>query len=102
MPALRRGYLNRAASAQVTSRSNSAPASASAVHAGISLLTPEAASALLGLAVQTLARWRCEGNGPRFVRLGGAKNRGRVAYRLADLDAWVAERVVTSTSQRIG
>jgi predicted DNA-binding transcriptional regulator AlpA len=47
----------------------------------------------LGIARQTLARWRCEGVGPRFVRVGRV-----VAYRSADVRSWLSERTYTSTS----
>jgi hypothetical protein len=77
------------------------PASADARYPTIQLLTPETAAAALGLAVQTLARWRCEGYGPRHVRLSGGGGGGRVAYRLADIEAWLAGRVVASTAQRL-
>jgi excisionase family DNA binding protein len=54
------------------------------------LLTPDDAAAYLGaLPVRTLERWRYAGTGPAFVRVGK-----HVRYRLADLDAWIAERRV--------
>ena len=37
----------------------------------------------------TRAHWRSEGRGPAFLRLGR-----RVFYRGADLNAWIASRVV--------
>ena len=37
----------------------------------------------------TLAHWRCQGKGPAFIRLGK-----RVAYRGADLNAWLESRTV--------
>jgi len=37
---------------------------------------------------QTLARWACEGKGPRFVKLG----RRLVAYRVGDLRAWLDQQ----------
>lgn len=48
------------------------------------LRTPEAAR-LLGLAPSTLAKLRCIGGGPGFIRLGGGR---AVAYRESDLIAW--------------
>lgn len=57
------------------------------------LLRPEAAALALGVAKQTLARWRCEGQGPRFVKIG----RRLVAYRREDLDAWISARGAGST-----
>jgi predicted DNA-binding transcriptional regulator AlpA len=41
----------------------------------------------------TLDRFRLTGEGPRFAKLGGA-----VRYRRADLDDWIASRLVASTS----
>lgn len=55
----------------------------------------EGASRRIGLAESTLEKLRCSGEGPKFVKLGRA-----VRYRVADLDAFVAARVVSSTSQR--
>jgi predicted DNA-binding transcriptional regulator AlpA len=40
---------------------------------------------LTNLTAQTLRRWRCEGKGPRFLRLGGA-----VKYRMSDVESWLA------------
>jgi predicted DNA-binding transcriptional regulator AlpA len=40
----------------------------------------------LGLAVSTMNKMRLSGLGPRFIRL----TRKRVAYDLADLEAWVS------------
>jgi hypothetical protein len=39
----------------------------------------------LPIAKATLAKWRWNGSGPAFVKLGA-----RVMYRRADLDAWIA------------
>jgi len=61
----------------------------------VRLLRPPAAAEFLGLAVQTLARWRIEGNGPRYVKLGTRL----VAYPEDELHAFVAERR-RSTSER--
>lgn len=47
------------------------------------LRTPEAAR-LLGLAPSTLAKLRCSGGGPRFLRL----TKRAIAYRDVDLAAW--------------
>ena len=46
--------------------------------------------AVLALApYSTLAHWRSEGRGPAFVKIGS-----RVAYRGADLNAWLDARTV--------
>jgi len=59
------------------------------------LINASETAALLGVAVETLSVWRCTGrhNLP-FVKCGG-----RVMYRRADLDAWLAARSGTSTRQ---
>lgn len=55
--------------------------------------TPEAA-AYVGLSKPTLERFRVTGEGPHFVKLGGA-----VRYRKEDLDKWIEGRRFRSTSQ---
>jgi len=59
------------------------------------LFSPPEASRVLRVAVQTLARWRCEGRGPAFVRISG----NRVFYRPEDLDAFLAGRRFHSTTE---
>jgi predicted DNA-binding transcriptional regulator AlpA len=61
------------------------------------LLTQRHAASVLALSTRTLERLRCTGEGPKFVRL----SRGRIAYREEDLAAWLASRVVSSTSEEI-
>lgn len=46
------------------------------------------------LARQTLARWRHEGRGPRYVKLGR-----RIAYRVRDLQEFVESSLRSSTSE---
>jgi hypothetical protein len=58
------------------------------------LFDPEEASDYLRVARQTLARWRCYGLGPRFVRIGG-----RIFYDASDLDAFIAARKFQSTAE---
>ncbi len=43
---------------------------------------------LLGIGLPTIARWRGEGKGPRFIVLGVR----RLAYRPSDVKAWLVER----------
>ncbi len=45
------------------------------------------------ISMRTLERWRWMGEGPRFIKLGG-----RVVYRLADIEAFEAEKLRSSTS----
>jgi hypothetical protein len=59
------------------------------------LMPPEAAANYLGgIAKQTLAKWRCLGGGPEFVRVGS-----RIFYEQSALDAWLDTRRHTSTSE---
>ena len=46
----------------------------------------------IGLAVQTLARLRCEGNGPPFVKIGRL-----IYYRASDVRDWLAQRRYSNT-----
>ncbi|MCY4186879.1 MAG: hypothetical protein OXD30_00155 [Bryobacterales bacterium] len=45
----------------------------------------------LGVGYWTLARWRSLGTGPRYLKIGN-----RVAYRGADLNAWL-DRITVET-----
>ena len=57
------------------------------------LLRENEVSTRLGLSVRTLQKWRLEGRGPRFVKLGNA-----VRYDPADLDLFVRDGARRSTS----
>ncbi len=56
-------------------------------------LDAESAAAYLNLSAKTLANYRSRGIGPRFIK------RGRIFYRRADLDVWLAEGECQSTAQ---
>jgi hypothetical protein len=58
------------------------------------LLTQSETAEVLRLSERTLERLRVTGGGPLYVKCG----RG-VRYREVDLEAWVATRVVSNTSQ---
>ncbi|MEL7684412.1 helix-turn-helix domain-containing protein [Citromicrobium bathyomarinum] len=58
------------------------------------IMNVEEAADYVRLGTSTLNRFRVTGGGPRYAKLGGA-----VRYRKADLDAWIAGRVVRSTSE---
>ena len=60
------------------------------------LLTLPEAARLLRLSERTLERLRVAGGGPLYVKAGRS-----VRYREADLEAWIAARVVSSTSQEM-
>jgi len=52
-------------------------------------LTPREAAALIGVRTKTLANWRCQGRGPRFVKFGPVKGKGAIRYRRSDLVSWL-------------
>jgi len=58
------------------------------------LLTQREAARVLRLSERTLERLRVTGGGPVFVKAGRL-----VRYREADLETWIASRVVGSTSE---
>jgi len=60
----------------------------------VRLLTQSDAAKLLRLSERTLERLRVTGGGPKFVKAGRS-----VRYREADLEAWIAARVINSTSE---
>ena len=60
----------------------------------MTLLTASEAARVLRLSERTLERLRCQGLGPKFVKLGR-----RVLYQQDDCEAWVDKRTVASTSE---
>ena len=48
----------------------------------------------LGMSPRTLEKWRVEGNGPPFLKLGR-----RVRYSVVDLESWIRTRRRQSTSE---
>lgn len=56
------------------------------------LLMPEDAAAELGIAIQTLAKWRHQHKGPPFVRIGR-----NIRYRPAAIVAWIEAQEVDPT-----
>jgi excisionase family DNA binding protein len=61
-------------------------------------LSTQHAAEYLGVSPRTLEDWRVRGGGPRYARLG--RGRGRVVYRLTDLERYLAERAESHTSAR--
>jgi hypothetical protein len=57
------------------------------------LMDQREAARLLRLSERTLERLRVSGGGPIYVKAGRS-----VRYRECDLVAWIAERIVSSTS----
>lgn len=62
------------------------------------VLTPEEASAYLGLSKVTLARMRVRGDGPAFSQY---REGGPVRYMRADLDEWLERGKRHSTSETL-
>lgn len=60
----------------------------------IELMTQNEVAALFDVTVSLLANWRCQGKGPRYVKLGG-----RVKYRKADVEEFINNSVRQSTSE---
>jgi excisionase family DNA binding protein len=58
------------------------------------ILTTQEAADYVRLGKPTLERFRVTGDGPTYLKLGGA-----VRYRRCDLDAWLAARLTRSTSE---
>ena len=52
------------------------------------LLRPDEVTRMLRISNTTLARWRQNGKGPAFIRLGY----NRVVYRRSDVERWLIER----------
>ena len=62
-----------------------------------SLISSKQAAKLLGISPKTLKSWRSAGKGPRFLKLGSAPQ-AAVRYDRAEIEAWLAERAFSSTS----
>ena len=60
------------------------------------LLSTEEAAPFAGVEAKTLANWRSQGFGPRFLKIGRL-----VKYDPDDLQAYREARRVTSTSQPV-
>jgi predicted DNA-binding transcriptional regulator AlpA len=61
------------------------------------LITPRQLAVRWECSEATLAKWRVNGDGPPFVRLGR-----KIAYRVADIEMWLDARRAASTSEYIG
>lgn len=59
----------------------------------LTVMTVQQAAEYLGLAVSTLNKWRCLGDGPAFMKMGRA-----VRYRITDLDQFMIDTMSVSTS----
>jgi hypothetical protein len=61
------------------------------------LITPHVAADELGVAEQTLANWRWQGTGPKFVKTSPGKA-GKVLYRRKDIEAWLDRHTVQTST----
>lgn len=73
-----------------------APADARAACDSLALLDTAQVARLFGIEPISLRTWRLKGVGPRFLKLGRS-----VRYRRSDLEAYLEERTVSSTSQAL-
>lgn len=60
-------------------------------------LDDEQFAAQCHVTTRTTARWRKNGEGPRYVRVG----QRRVIYRLADIEEWLSGRTYRSNAQEL-
>ncbi|MET3646136.1 helix-turn-helix transcriptional regulator [Phyllobacterium ifriqiyense] len=63
----------------------------------LDLLDAREAAVYLRNSPSTLAKYRCFGGGPTFIRISSRKT----LYRRSDLDAWITARAQTSTSSEV-
>lgn len=59
------------------------------------LIKTTAAAAVLGLSAAKLAKFRCNGGGPKYVKLGHA-----VRYRNSDLEEWVESKLAHNLPEK--
>ena len=52
-----------------------------------SLVPEKEVATQLAISLASLRRWRVEGRGPRYLKLGAS-----VRYRIADVEDWLASR----------
>lgn len=69
----------------------------SALPPAVRLILPPEVSRILGVPERTLERWRRDGGGPNFCRLGGR----RVAYPEQDLHRWISDRTFASRAAEL-
>ncbi len=61
-------------------------------------LNTEEAAEILRISARTMERYRVQGTGPRYLKVGPGK-RARVLYRLEDLIAFLEDQGYRSTSE---
>ena len=60
----------------------------------LELLTPDELAAGLKMSTRTLAKWRCNGRGPLYVRLGHG-----VRYRKQDVADWLKAKISRNSTE---
>ncbi len=58
------------------------------------LLKPKQVAELLGCQMETLARWRCKGIGPKYEKL----ETGRIRYKESEIQKWLDVNPITPSS----
>jgi predicted DNA-binding transcriptional regulator AlpA len=58
------------------------------------ILSPVATAMICDVSCRTLERWRAEGIGPQFIRLGKRK----IAYSSQEIDKWIDSQTVNMTA----
>lgn len=58
------------------------------------LYSPSRTAEILCVATATLRKWRWEGNGPSYVKIGR-----KIAYRQIDINNFIESRIRISTSE---
>lgn len=69
------------------------------------LLTPEEFAAMIGLSPRTIANWRSNGRGPKYLKLGpeppaGKQDRRPVLYERAVAERWATAHQYQRTVAR--
>lgn len=62
------------------------------------VLSTSQASDYIGYKPQTLRKWRLEGRGPKYCRLGSSL-KARVVYRLKDIEDYLDSHSFASTTE---
>lgn len=89
----RRFRLNRKATPLSISSTSPRCAKGAPVEFAAIAVDENRAAEIIGVSVSSLQKMRVAGTGPVYAKLSS-----RVRYRIVDLEAYVAERIVRSTS----
>ena len=65
------------------------------------MMTADEAADFLRVSSATLSRWRADGSGPKYIKLG-VRRRGPVRYRFDDLAAFLDQGSRRSTAEGAG